>query len=120
MKFEFEKYQSQVLISLRFLSKNKDNELSAEKSKSYKYLMDKSIAKELVNDIKIYNWFLISFLVYITQKIPSATVVIVQVTGKQRYKKDAVCRLGIVNTVFTQIILKRHAPISEQIIVVSE
>ena len=27
MKFEFEKYQSQVLISLRFLSKNKDNEI---------------------------------------------------------------------------------------------
>lgn len=57
MKFEFEKYQSQVLISLRFLSKNKDNELSAEKSKSYKYLMDKSTAKELVDNIKIYNLF---------------------------------------------------------------
>lgn len=57
MTFEFEKYRSQVLISLKFLSKNKDNELSAEKSKSYKYLMDKSIAKELVMDIKYHNCF---------------------------------------------------------------
>jgi hypothetical protein len=57
MKFEFGKYQSQVLISLKFLSKNKDNELSAEKSKSYKYLMDKSVAKELVMDIEYHNRF---------------------------------------------------------------
>ena len=57
MTFEFEKYRSQVLISLKFLSKNKDNELSAEKSKSYKYLMDKSIAKELVMGIKYHNCF---------------------------------------------------------------
>lgn len=57
MKFEFGKYQSQVLISLKFLSKNKDNELSAEKSKSYKYLMDKSTAKELVMDIEFHNCF---------------------------------------------------------------
>lgn len=57
MKFEFGKYRSQVLISLKFLSKNKDNELSAEKSKSYKYLMDKSIAKELVMDIEYHNRF---------------------------------------------------------------
>lgn len=57
MTFEFEKYRSQVLISLKFLSKNKDNKLSAEKSKSYKYLMDKSIAKELVMDIKYLNCF---------------------------------------------------------------
>ena len=57
MTFEFEKYRSQVLISLKFLSKNKDNELSAEKSKSYKYLMDKSVAKELVMDIEYHNRF---------------------------------------------------------------
>ena len=57
MKFEFEKYQSQVLISLKFLSKNKDNELSAEKSKSYKYLMDKSTVKELIIDIDYHNIF---------------------------------------------------------------
>lgn len=57
MKFEFGKYRSQVLISLKFLSKNKDNELSAEKSKSYKYLMDKSVAKELVMDIEYHNRF---------------------------------------------------------------
>lgn len=55
MTFEFGKYRSQVLISLKFLSKNKDNELSAEKSKSYKYLMDKSVAKELVMEIEYYN-----------------------------------------------------------------
>lgn len=57
MKFEFGKYRSQILISLKFLSKNKDNELSAEKSKSYKYLMDKSVAKELVMDIEYHNRF---------------------------------------------------------------
>ena len=57
MKFEFGKYRSQVLVSLKFLSKNKDNELSAEKSKSYKYLMDKSVAKELVMDIDYHNRF---------------------------------------------------------------
>lgn len=57
MTFEFGKYRSQVLISLKFLSKNKDNELSAEKSKSYKYLMDKSVAKELVMDIDYHNRF---------------------------------------------------------------
>ena len=57
MKFEFEKYQSQVLISLKFLSRNKDNELSAEKSKSYKYLMDKSTAKKLIRDIDYYHIF---------------------------------------------------------------
>jgi hypothetical protein len=57
MTFEFGKYQSQVLISLKFLSKNKDNELSAEKSKSYKYLMDKSVAKELIMDIDYHNRF---------------------------------------------------------------
>lgn len=55
MTFEFGKYRSQVLISLKFLSKNKDNELSAEKSKSYKYLMDKSVAEELVMDIDFNN-----------------------------------------------------------------
>lgn len=57
MTFEFGKYRSQVLISLKFLSKNKDNELSAEKSKSYKYLMDKSVAKELVMDIDFNHCF---------------------------------------------------------------